>query len=180
VPQKNQDILIRALAGVPKAHLVVAGGGVNEAEYRALADALGVADRLHLLGEIEPEDVPDLYAAADVFVFPSTWETFGLAAFEAAMVGVPLVVADLPVLREVLSTAGAQPAVFVDPHDLLGWIAAISGALAAPPAPRVLAEYAHAMARKYSRDRMIESYLALFAPPARAAAPLRHRQEALP
>jgi hypothetical protein len=36
------------------------------------------------------------------------------------------------------------------------------------------------MARKYSRDRMIESYLALFAPPARAAAPLRHRQEALP
>jgi glycosyltransferase involved in cell wall biosynthesis len=180
VPQKNQDILIRALAGVPKAHLVVAGGGVNEEEYRALAATLGVADRLHLLGEIEPQDIPDLYAAADAFVFPSTWETFGLAAFEAAMVGVPLVVGDLAVLREVLSTAAAQPTVFVDPHDLPGWISAISAALAAPPAPRVLAEYAHAMARKYSRDRMIESYVALLAPPARAAAPLRPRQEVLP
>jgi glycosyltransferase involved in cell wall biosynthesis len=180
VPQKNQDILIRALVGVPKAHLVVAGGGVNEADYRALAVALGVADRLHLLGEIEPEDIPDLYAAADVFVFPSTWETFGLAAFEAATVGLPLVAADLPVLREVLSTPGAQPAVFVDPHDLLGWTSAISAALAAPPAPRVLAEFAHALARKYSRDRMIESYLALLAPPARAALPLRPRREVLP
>jgi glycosyltransferase involved in cell wall biosynthesis len=139
-----------------------------------------VADRLHLLGEIEPEDIPDLYAAADVFVFPSTWETFGLAAFEAATVGLPLVVADLPVLREVLSTAAAQPTVFVDPHDLLGWTSAISGALAAPPAPRVLAEFAHAMARKYSRDRMIEGYLALLTPPARAAAPLRPRREVLP
>jgi glycosyltransferase involved in cell wall biosynthesis len=180
MPQKNQEILIRALAGVPKAHLVVAGGGVDEAEHRALAAALGVADRLHLLGEIAPQDIPELYAAADVFVFPSVWETFGLAAFEAAMVGVPLVVADLAVLREVLSSAGAQPTVFVDPHDLMGWMAAISAALAAPPAPRLLAEFAHAMARKYSRDRMIESYLALLARPARTAAPLRPRQEVLP
>jgi glycosyltransferase involved in cell wall biosynthesis len=180
VPQKNQDILIRALVSVPKAHLVVAGGGVDEAEHRALAAALGVADRLHLLGEVAPEAIPDLYAAADVFVFSSTWETFGLAAFEAAMAGVPLVVADLPVLREVLSIKGVQPTVFVDPHDLLGWISATSAALATPPAPRVLAEYAHAMARKYSRDRMIESYLALLAPPARVSAPLRSRREVLP
>jgi glycosyltransferase involved in cell wall biosynthesis len=180
VPQKNQDLLIRALASLPDAHLVVAGGGVNEAEYRAVAAALGVADRLHLLGEVEPEDVPDLYAAADVFVFPSTWETFGLAAFEAAMIGVPLVVADLPVLREVLSTAGTQPVAFVSPHDLQGWVTAISAALAAPPDASVRAEFAHAMARKYSRDRMIESYLALLAPPAPSAARLRPRQEALP
>jgi glycosyltransferase involved in cell wall biosynthesis len=180
VPQKNQDVLIRALANVPEAHLVVAGGGVNEDGYRTLAAALGVTDRLHLLGEIEPERIPDLYAAADVFLFPSIWETFGLAAFEAALNGIPLVVADLPALREVLSTPGPQPVLFVGPHDLPGWVSAISATLAAPPAPGVLAGFARAMARKYSRDRMIEGYLALFAPQARAATPMRPRQEVLP
>ncbi|HEY6258984.1 MAG TPA: glycosyltransferase family 4 protein, partial [Xanthobacteraceae bacterium] len=71
VAQKNQEILIRALSHVPKAHLVVAGGGENEDACRALAAELGVADRVHLLGAVEPSEIPDLYAAADVFVFPS-------------------------------------------------------------------------------------------------------------
>ncbi|HEY6254324.1 MAG TPA: glycosyltransferase, partial [Xanthobacteraceae bacterium] len=115
-----------------------------------------------------------------VFVFPSVWETFGLAACEAAMVGLPLVVADLPVLREVLSTRGAQPVAFVAPHDLFGWASAISAALATRHAPIVLAQYARAIARKYSRDRMIESYRILLASPASALAPLRPRQEVLP
>ena len=68
----------------------------------ALAVTLGVDDRLHMLGALPADDIADLYAAADLFVFPSIWETFGLAAVEAAMVGMPMVVADLPALREVL------------------------------------------------------------------------------
>jgi glycosyltransferase involved in cell wall biosynthesis len=106
VAQKNQDVLIRALADIPAAHLAIAGDGSNADAYRALATELGVSKRLHLLGPLSPEDVANLYAASDLFVFPSVWETFGLAAVEAAMAGLPAVVADLPVLREVLWTAG--------------------------------------------------------------------------
>lgn len=161
-PQKNQDVLIRALACLPQAHLVVAGAGLKQSAFHEFAVTLGVDDRLHLLGPLPAEDIADLYAAADLFVFPSTWETFGLAAVEAAMIGMPMVVADLPVLREVLRADGSEPVTFVAPHDVENWIAAIGAALAAPPAPCVAAAFARTMCRKYSRQRMIESYLTLF------------------
>lgn len=164
--QKNQDVLIRALACLPQAHLVVAGSGLKKDEFHALAVTLGVDDRLHLLGALPADDIADLYAAADLFVFPSTWETFGLAAVEAAMLGVPMVVADLAVLREVLRADGSEPVAFVAPFDVEGWISAIGAALASPPAPRIAATFARTMCRKYSRQRMIESYVSLFAAPA--------------
>ena len=88
-----------------------------------------------MLGALQAQDIADLYAAADLFVFPSIWETFGLAAAEAAMAGMPMVVADLPVLREVLHADGSEPVTFVAPQNVEGWIAAIGRALAAPPAP---------------------------------------------
>jgi glycosyltransferase involved in cell wall biosynthesis len=176
VAQKNQDVLIRALKDVPGAHLAIAGSGANETAYRALAADLGVGERLHLLGALSSDDVADLYACADLFVFPSTWETFGLAAVEAAMMRLPVVVADLAVLREVLSTPGPQAAVFVDPFDVARWAAAIRTQLQAPPAPDAIATFAQAVALKYSRKRMIDSYLKLLSP---GAPPSLHLTQAL-
>ena len=89
---------------MPDAHLVIAGGGPEGEALRALAADLAVSDRLHLLDAISFDDIADLYVTANLFVFPSIWETFGLAAVEAAMLGLPMIVADLPVLREVLRT----------------------------------------------------------------------------
>lgn len=163
--QKNQDVLIRTLACLPQAHLVLAGAGLKMESFHALAITLGVEDRLHMLGALPPEDIANLYAAADLFVFPSTWETFGLAAVEAAMAGLPMIVADLPVLHEVLRADGAEPVAYVGPYDVEGWIAAIGAALAAPPPRRVTAAFARTISRKYSRQRMIESYLSLFETP---------------
>ncbi len=160
--QKNQDVLIRALACLPQAHLVLAGAGAKNDSFHALAVTLGVDDRLHMLGALSANDIADLYAAADVFVFPSIWETFGLAAVEAVMAGMPMVVADLPVLHEVLRADGCEPVAFVTPDDLEGWISAIARALAAAPASRVVTAFARALICKYSRQRMIESYLSLF------------------
>ena len=127
--QKNQDVLIRALACLPQAHLVLAGAGAKDDFFHALAVTLGVDDRLHMLGALSSNDIADLYAAADLFVFPSIWETFGLAAVEAGMAGLPMVVADLPVLREVLRADGSEPVAFVMPDDVEGWISAIGRAL---------------------------------------------------
>jgi glycosyltransferase involved in cell wall biosynthesis len=168
--QKNQDVLIRALACLPQAHLVLAGAGPKHDAFHELAVTLGVDDRLHLLGALPGDDIADLYAAADLFVFPSTWETFGLAAAEAAIAGMPMVVADLAVLREVLRADGAEPVAFVAASDLEGWISAIGKAInkaidkvpTGASAPRPNVAFARAIARKYSRQRMTESYLSLF------------------
>jgi len=65
-------------------------------------------------------------------------------------------------LHEVLRADGAEPVGFVAPADVEGWISAIGKALAAKPAPQLLASFARAIARKYSRQRMMESYLSLF------------------
>jgi len=159
--QKNQDVLIRALACLPQAHLVIAGAGAKDDAFHELAVTLGIESRLHMLGALQAQDIADLYAAADLFVFPSIWETFGLAAVEAAMAGLPMVVADLPVLREVLN-GGGESVTFVAPRNVEGWISAIGRALAAPPPSPMLANFARIVARKYSRQRMIESYRSLF------------------
>jgi glycosyltransferase involved in cell wall biosynthesis len=160
--QKNQDMLIRAVACLPQVHLVIAGGGLERASFHTLAVTLGVENRVHMLGPLPPEDIADLYAAADLFVFPSVWETFGIAAAEAAMAGLPMVVADLPVLREVLRADGSEPVAFVAPYDTEGWIANIAKALDAPAPAKTRTAFARAIGRKYSLQRMIESYRSLF------------------
>jgi glycosyltransferase involved in cell wall biosynthesis len=160
--QKNQDVLIRALTCLPQAHLVIAGAGAKDDAFHELAVTLGIDSRLHMLGALQAQDIADLYAATDLFVFPSIWETFGLAAAEAAMAGMPMVVADLPVLREVLNAGGGEPVTFVAPRNVEEWISAIGRTLAAPPPEYVLANFARDIGRKYSRQRMIESYLSLF------------------
>jgi len=167
--QKNQDVLIRALVDVPSARLVIAGDGPLRAEYAATAQRLGVANRLHLLGDVTRDDIADLLAAADLFVFPSTWETFGLAAVEAVMADLPIVASDLPVLREVLSSEAGAAAAFVAPNDVAAWARAIT---AAPldTAPATTA----AIAQRYSVARMIDAYAALLGLPEIADAGQRH------
>lgn len=155
--QKNQEVLIAALAQIPRARLVICGAGLLLARYRALATGSGVLDRVHLLGDVGGQDVSDLLAAADVFVFPSLWETFGLAAVEAAMAGLPLVAADLPVLREVL--AGREGVTFVPPHDAAGWVRAIAACIEAGRTS--VGAGTSRIAGRYAVPRMIASYAEL-------------------
>ncbi|HTJ68715.1 MAG TPA: MSMEG_0565 family glycosyltransferase [Actinospica sp.] len=112
-PRKGSIDLVEAYALLRTAHpghrLVVAGGETlfDYRDYRARwdrrAEELGVEPIV--LGAVPDGDLPSLVAAADAFAFPSVKEGFGLAAMEALAAGVPLVVRDLPVLREVFGRA---------------------------------------------------------------------------
>ncbi|MEW2546885.1 MSMEG_0565 family glycosyltransferase [Streptomyces sp. NPDC047002] len=134
-PRKGSLDLLEAYALLlehdPALRLVVAGGETlfdyrdYRARWEARARALDVAPTV--LGPVPEDDLPPLVAAAEAFAFPSLKEGFGLAAMEALAAGVPLVVRDLPVLREVFGGAArfaAQPAALagelaaaVDPED---------------------------------------------------------------
>lgn len=158
-PHKRLDAAIRLLPDQPCWHLALAGQGADEARLRQLADQLKVSDRLHLLGEIAPRQMADFLACLDVFVFPTQAETFGLAAVEAANAGVPSVVTDLPVLREVLSFEGKPTALFVDASDHAKLSTAVSRLLTDQQLSEELRQNAKGLRLRYSVDAMVEEYV---------------------
>ncbi|MBR0962474.1 glycosyltransferase family 4 protein [Bradyrhizobium diazoefficiens] len=163
-PHKRLDAAIRLLPDQPTWHLALAGQGADEARLRKLADELKVSDRLHLLGEIAPRQIADFLACLDVFVFPTQAETFGLAAVEAANAGVPSVVTDLPVLREVLSFEGKPTALFVDASDQAKLSAAVSRLLTDKALSDELQRNAKGLRLRYSVDSMVEEYIQILSP----------------
>ncbi|MFB9263803.1 glycosyltransferase family 4 protein [Bradyrhizobium erythrophlei] len=158
-PHKRLDAAIRLLAGEPSWHVALAGQGADEERLRLLADELKVSDRLHMVGEIPPTRMADFLACLDVFVFPTQAETFGLAAVEAASAGVPSVVNDLPVLREVLSFEGKPTALFVDASDNAQLSAAVSSILTNKTLREELRQNALGLRSRYSLDSMVEEYV---------------------
>nr|WP_249811065.1 glycosyltransferase family 4 protein [Bradyrhizobium sp. 149] len=158
-PHKRLDAAIRLLPDHSSWHLALAGQGADEARLRQLADDLKVSDRLHLLGEITPRQMAEFLAALDLFVFPTQAETFGLAAVEAANAGVPSVVTDLPVLREVLSVEGKPTALFVDASDHTKLSAAVSRLLTDQQLSDELRQNAKGLKLRYSVDAMVEEYV---------------------
>ena len=89
----------------PDAQLTMAGGGELEGALRALAEERGIADRVQLLGPVDPADLGALLDDADVLVHLSELETFGMTVVEAAVVGLPVVVARSGGPDEVLARA---------------------------------------------------------------------------
>jgi glycosyltransferase involved in cell wall biosynthesis len=103
--QKGHQDLLRAMVGIaaarPHSLLLIAGR-----EGNATTSLRRLCNQLHLQGHVRflghRQDVPDLLAASDVFVFPSIYEGLGGAVIEAMALGLPIVASNLPALREVL------------------------------------------------------------------------------
>lgn len=156
---KNQTILFHVMKNLPGLRLVLAGSGPCEAEYRELINGLGLQDRIQLLGPVPYRSIPDLYAAADLFVFPTLHETFGLSAVEAGMQGVRSIVSDIAAMREVLTINGRAVASFIDPLDMRAWEAAIRTAIEQPLCAEELQMFAIGLSAKYEPGKMLKSYL---------------------
>jgi glycosyltransferase involved in cell wall biosynthesis len=117
-PHKNLDRLLRVFAefrrGRPEFRLVIAGlRGFNTAHLDALRQALGLAGPVEFTGWIPREELYDLYARAYGFVYPSTFEGFGLPVLEALAAGVPTACSRI----EPLASMAADAALRFDPAD---------------------------------------------------------------
>ena len=84
------------------AKLVIAGKGGMIDELKAEVNALGLGNKVCFAGYLNGKDVGKMYKAADISVFPSTYEPFGIVALEAMLAEVPIVVSDIGGLNEIV------------------------------------------------------------------------------
>jgi glycosyltransferase involved in cell wall biosynthesis len=116
---KNIPMLIEAFYKIKKKNieckLVIAGK--KEWEYKEIfetVDKLNLQNNVVFTGYVLDEDLPALYNAADLFVYPSLYEGFGLPPLEAMACGTPVITSNTSSLPEVVGNAG----IMVDPYDV--------------------------------------------------------------
>jgi rhamnosyl/mannosyltransferase len=160
---KGLDWLIRALPQI-NARMVVVGIGPMEAEWRALAQEIGVADQIAWLGEAPDADLPALYHLADLFVLPASHpsEAFGLVQVEAMAAGVPSVCTELGTGTSYVNQDGVTGLV-VPPRDPDALAAAINNLLTDPARRAEMSTAARArVAAEFDLDVMVERMLGLY------------------
>ncbi len=107
VYEKGVQHLISAmpkiLAGYHDAKLVIAGKGGMIDELKAQVNSMGIANKVYFTGYMDAKQVCKMYKCADISVFPSTYEPFGIVALEAMLAGTPVVVSDIGGLNEIVT-----------------------------------------------------------------------------
>jgi glycosyltransferase involved in cell wall biosynthesis len=147
----------RATGDLPKARLVLVGGDRTwpPQDLAAVAAAHGVSERTEFRRYAADEELADLYRKASVFAFLSEYEGFGMTPLEALSAGVPPVVLDTAVAREVYGHA----AVFVRRGDLDGTAGALRRLLVDPASAAPILAETQAVLARYSWDEAAERTL---------------------
>jgi len=162
-PEKNQAFLLAAFARVaaalPDARLVLAGDGDDRPRLARLADRLGLAGRVRFLGAVPPERLAGYHQAADLFLFPSTSETQGLALLEAMAAGLPVVAVRSDAAQDLL---GEDRGGVLAPEDADRYAAAVIALWRAPEWRRRAAHAARERAADYAPERCAAALLACY------------------
>lgn len=173
VPDKDLGALIEAFAaaglGEQEASLSIVGGGPLESELRARARALGVPARF--LGALNAAELPQRYAAADLFVLSSRFEPFGVALREAVVAGLPVVCSTAVGAAADLAHDGAN-ALLVAPGDRDALAQALLRACRDPELRRRMGAESRRIAARHPLLTDVEAFAAAIrraAPAARAA-----------
>ena len=93
----------KILANYNDAKLIIAGKGGMIDELKSQVEYLGLGNKVYFTGYLNSKEVCKIYKCADISVFPSTYEPFGIVALEAMLAGVPAVVSDIGGLNEIVS-----------------------------------------------------------------------------
>jgi glycosyltransferase involved in cell wall biosynthesis len=154
-PRKNVDSVLRSMTRVPDFHLALAGR-LEGSPYPAMAQKLGVHDRVHFLGFCA--DVPALFRSVDVCLCPSRYEPFSLVLLEALAAGCPVITS-----RNV-GAAALLPAeagwVINDATDIRALTESIHEVMRAKPL-RQMERAAREAAEQHSFARMATAYVDL-------------------
>jgi glycosyltransferase involved in cell wall biosynthesis len=163
VYEKGLQILIDAWPQLVRANarLVIAGTGGYLDALQSQAEAAGLNGHVRFTGFLSDEDRDKIYQAADVAVFPSLYEPFGMVALEAFAAGCPLVVSDAGGLAEVVRHQ--ETGLIAPAGDADALAAAVLDSLRRPDLARARAAAAlREVRQRYSWGRIAESTMAVY------------------
>ena len=162
-PVKRAWAAVDVLADVARSRdavLLMVGDGPDRAACEARARERGVRDRVRFVGA--QVDVESLLPAADLFLLPSEYESFGLAALEAMACGVPAAAFAAGGLPEVIRDG--VDGILVKPHDDAALAAAVSALLLDPARLAATGAAAReAAVSRFAKDRVVPEYERVYA-----------------
>jgi glycosyltransferase involved in cell wall biosynthesis len=164
-PRKNLTTLLRAFTMLrderhgDEVKLVVAGRlGWLYTDVMITADTLALTNEVIFTGFVDDEDLPHLYRGAQLFVFPSLYEGFGLPILEAMASGVPVVTSNTASMPEVAGDA----AILVNPHKPQALAEAMARVLAEAHLRQELTQKGLARARCFTWERTAQRTLEVY------------------
>lgn len=155
--RKNLDTVLHALTQVPDLHLAVVGT-VAGSPYPRLAETLKLTDRVHFLDY--RQDVAALMRSADLFVFPSRYEPFGMVVLEAMASGLPVITAKTTGAAEVLTPECGM--VLANPEDAEALAHCLSKLVADADLRQQMGEAGRAIAEQHHWTQKANDYIGLF------------------
>ena len=150
-PRKNYASLIDSMVLLrsrhPDLHLLIVGhDGGSLADTRAQIEALDRSERVLLLTHVDDVSLGALYRAARLLVFPSLYEGFGIPILEAMAAGLPMVLSDLDVFRELTEDKAA----YFPAQNPAAMAAAIAQLLDSPSRRQAMADYGRRRVENFS------------------------------
>jgi glycosyltransferase involved in cell wall biosynthesis len=156
--RKGADVLIAAAAEVPGTKVLLVSRS-DPRPYLALATRHGLAERVVSAGPTTA--IERAYAAADVFVFPTRYDAFGMVVTEAMACGLPVVTSRQAGAAEII-TDGVDGILVPDPADCAAWTHAIAALAADPGARTRLGRAAAHTASRFTWDQVARQTLAVY------------------
>ena len=159
--QKNFKTALNAMSKIKETNFEywIAGVGELEEELRAQVKSLGLQDTVKFLGYVK--DIPLLLKKSDIFLMPSLWEGFGLAAVEAMNASLACVVSDVPGLGDLIEKDGEE-AYLVNPEDEKIITERLKKLLQNPELRTKMGKKAFVRAQAFGIEQMLENYMSLY------------------
>ena len=156
---KNYQAALEAIDFLPEGSCTyqIIGGGDLLDDLKAKAETIGTP--VHFTGHVS--DVGPFLQEADIFLMPSLWEGFGLAAVEGMNAGLPVVASDIAGLREVVGTDEAA-ALLVPPSDPQTIAAVLEALISDPQKRQNLGKAAFERAKLFDRRQMTQAYISAY------------------